>query len=286
MNDSQNIIPYIIFQRDQLNASQQEIAEYIISNPMRAIENTSKEMAQALNISEASIVRFCQKIGFKGYRDFRLKLAQEQGPESNQAIPQGITREDNAFEVARKVMKIEYEDIKFTSEMLNEETFTTVLRLITECDKLAFFGVGSSSLVAATAKEHFLHYGKPALSESVGLTQLVLANTLEAGDVAFAFSISGASKETIKTIEIAAQRGAHTVCMTQNSASPLARISQHVLQVYKKDCSIDDLGTATRIAHLALTDALAVAYAAQRWDETERIAQENKANFREFLYSK
>lgn len=284
MNNNTNVIPYIICQKDTLNSSQNKIAEYIIEDPNRVVNQTSKELSEALGVSEATIVRFCQALGFPGYRDFRLKLAQDQGNDSDQVAPEGISKDDSSLEVVKKVMQIEYEDIKFTSGMLNEAVVSKVLELISSCDKLAFFGVASSALVAATAKEHFLHYGKPAYAESEALSQIVLANTLNPGDVAFAFSISGASKIPIKALEIATQRGAHTVCMTQNPTSPLARMCECVLQVYRKDQSIDDLGTATRIVHLSMIDALAVAYASQSWDKIRDIAKTNRKNFKDYLY--
>lgn len=287
VNNTTSVIPYIICQRDQLNDSQQKIADYIIEDPAKSITQTSKEISDTLGLSEATIVRFCQKLGFKGYRDFRLKLAQDLGNDSSQpVVPEGITRNDSSIDVIKKVMQIEYEDIKFTSGMLNEAVLLKVLELISKCDKLAFFGVGSSSLVASTAKEHFLHYGKPCFAESEGLSQITLANTLNPGDVAFAFSISGASKTPIKALEIATKRGAHTISMTQNTSSPLAKLSEYVIQIYRKDQSIDDLGTATRIVHLSIIDALAIAYASQEWDRTTEITKINRANFKDYLYGR
>jgi len=283
-NNVISVIPYIISQKEDLNESQCKIADYVISCPGKIINQTSKEIADTLNLSEATIVRFCQRLGFKGYRDFRLKLAQDQGNNSAFHVPSGITRDDDCMEVVKKVMQIEFEDIKFTSDMLNESVILKVLELITNCNKLAFFGVGSSALVASTAKEHFLHYGKSAYAELEGLSQIVLANTLDPGDVAFAISISGMSKVPINAIEVAAKCGAHTICLTQNPTSPLAKISDCVLQVYRKDRSMDDLGTTTRIVHMSLIDALAVAYASQEWDRVAQIASANRENFKDYLY--
>lgn len=285
-NTSNNLIPYIISQKEYLNESHCKIADYVISSPDKIIGQTSREIADTLNFSEATIIRFCQKLGFKGYKEFHLKLAQDQGNNPAWHVPQGITKDDDCLSVVKKVMQIEYEDIKFTSDMLNEEVVLKVLELITKCNKLVFFGVGSSALVASTAKEHFLHYGKSAYAELEGLSQIVLANTLTPGDVAFAISISGASKIPIKALEVAAKCGAHTICLTQNPSSPLAKISDFTLQVFCKDQSIDDLGTASRIVHMALIDSLSIAYASQEWDRVAQIAAVNRANFKDYLYGR
>lgn len=283
MNAAANLVLYIRSQKSNLNISQQKIADYIIEDPNRVIDQTSKEISEILSLSEASIVRFCQKLGFKGYRDFRLKMAHDQGQESAQPVPQDITREDSTLEVVRKVLQSESEDILFTSNMIDEPLMLKVLDLISKCNKLAFFGIGSSAIVASTAKEHFLHYGKMAFAETDHLLQLALANSLEPGDVAFAFSISGTSKLPIRALEIAKQHGAYTICMTQNVASPLAKVAEYIIQIYRKDLSIDDLGTMTRIVHLALVDALAIAYASKEWDKTADITRINRENFKEHL---
>ena len=279
-----NVIPYIMSQKENLNESQCKIADYIISSPGKIINQTSKEIADTLNLSEATVVRFCQRLGFKGYRDFRLKLAEDQGNNSVIHVPEGINRDDSTIDVVKKVMQIEYEDIKFTLDMINEHIVSEALELITNCNKLAFFGVGSSALVASMAKEHFLHYGKSAYAEFEGLSQIVLANTLGPEDVAFAISISGRSKVPLNAMEVAVRSGAHTICLTQDPSSPLAKMSDCVLQVYRKDHSIDDLGTATRIVHISIIDALAVAYASGDWDRIAQIAASNRKNFKDYLY--
>jgi len=283
-SNTTSIIPYIISQKEYLNASQCKIADYVISSSHKTINQTVKEFADTLNLSEATIVRFCQKLGFNGYRDFRLKLARDQGANSTYHVLEGITKDDNRLEVVKKVLQIEFEDIKLTSGILDKLVIPRVLDLIAKCNKLAFFGVGSSALVASTAKEHFLLYGKSAFSELEGLSQIVLANTLGSEDLAFAISTSGMSKIPYNAIEIAAKGGANTVCLTQNPTSPLAQISDCVLQVYHKHQHIDDLGIATRIVHMSYIDALAVAYASQEWDQRAYIAMTNRKNFRHYLY--
>ncbi len=282
-----NVLPYIVSLQDSLNKKQKIIADYIIHNPSAVIIQTSKEISEALGISEASIVRFCQRIGFNGYRDFRLKLARDQGNEiSSSVAPEGINENDSFIETAKKVMQIEHEDILFTANMLDEGNFTQIVELIASCRHLAFFGVGSSSIVASTAKEHFLHYGKACYAEIESLEQICLANTLGKGDVAFAISISGSSQIPIQAIEIATKRGATTVCLTQNFKSPLAKICQYILPVYRKNNTLDDLGTASRIVHLSLIDALAIAYASRDWAYAKKITTENRKNFHKYLYAK
>jgi DNA-binding MurR/RpiR family transcriptional regulator len=263
-----------------LTGSLQKIALYILSHPSKAIDRTAAELSGDINVSEASIIRFCQAMGFKGYSDFKIRLAKGLGADNSEPVPSGINRTDSSWEVVSKVMQGEYEDIKFTLEMLDKETVLMILDMICYANRIAFFGVGSSAIVANNAKEHFLHYGKNAQAELESMSQIVLANTLRANDLAFAISISGQSKLPVQALQIAKENGAKTICLTQNPKSSLAKYSDCVLIAFRKSQSLDDLGTSSRIVHTAIVDAIAVAYAARNWDTAADITKSNRINFR------
>lgn len=280
-----NVIAHILSVREGLNDSILEIADFVIANPRSVLEHTTKELAEIIGTSEATIVRFCKRLGFSGYKEFKIKLAQDLGNEQAPAVPIDMSPFDRGNDVVKKVLQTEAENIMFTMEMLNHDVVEEVLDYIADCNKLAFFGVGSSSLVALTAKEHFLHYGKSVTAEVDDLSQILVASLLGPKDLAFAISISGRSKTPIKAIEIASKAGAKTVCLTQDIGSPLAKVSDKVIQVYRKSYySGNDLGTVSRIAHVAVIDALAVSYAAKHWDKLSESTLINQKNISDYLY--
>jgi DNA-binding MurR/RpiR family transcriptional regulator len=280
--ETPRIISYMLAHCAKLKGSSKKVAEYVAAVPGKVINQTSMELAADIDVSEASVVRFCQKLGFKGFREFKIRLAQDLGTDS--PVPIGINQGDSVWDVVQKVMNIEYEDIKFTSDMLDRAKVEEAISILRNAEKIAFFGVGSSSLVAKNAKEHFLYYGKSAHAESEGLAQIVLANTLGKNDAAFAISISGQSQIPIKAVTIAAKNGAKTICLTHNAQSPLAKVSDCVLLGFRKDKSMDDLGITTRIVLTVIIDALSVAYASQEWDKVSYIARENRTNFKPYQF--
>jgi DNA-binding MurR/RpiR family transcriptional regulator len=278
--ENYGILLYIQNNYTNLTDSLQKIALYILSHPSKTIDRTAAELSCDINVSEASIIRFCQTMGFKGYTDFKIKLAKDLGADNSEPVPSGINRTDTSWEVIKKVMQGEYEDIKFTLDMLDKDVMLTSLDMICYANRIAFFGVGSSAIVANNAKEHFLHYGKNAQAEQESMSQVVLANTLRANDLAFAISISGQSKVPVQALQIAKGNGAKTICLTQNPKSSLAKFSDCVLIAFRKSQSLDDLGTSSRIVHTAIVDAIAVAYAARNWDTAAAITKINRINFR------
>lgn len=277
---SSGILVYIENNYKTLTSSLQKIAIFTLSSPGKVIGLTTSDLARELAVSEATIVRFCQTLGFKGYADFKIKLAKDLGADNYDPVPSGFLQKDSSYDVIRKVLQAEYEDIRFALDMMDMDAMLKCLDIICLSNHIGFFGVGSSAIVAANAKEHFLHYGKRAHAEQDGISQIVLANTLGPNDLAFAISISGQSSIPLQAIQIAKKNGAHTVCLTQNPKSTIAYASDCVLVAYRRSAYTDDLGTVSRIVHSAIIDALSVAYAARNWDHTKEVTSRNRKNYR------
>ena len=71
------VIAKIISMQQSLTVSENEIAQYVINNADTVVASTITSIARLTNTSEASINRFCKKIGFKGFNSFKVALAQE-----------------------------------------------------------------------------------------------------------------------------------------------------------------------------------------------------------------
>lgn len=281
-----NVLTYINSARPRMTTAFKMTADYILAHPEDVVNCTAAELAERTLVSEASVIRLCKHLGFKGYTDLKIKLAGElgKGLDRESPVPIGIRKEDSAEQTIQKVLRMEYEDIRFSLDMLDAESAARCLELLCQCRQLAFFGIGSSSIVAASAKEHFLHYGKAAMAEQDNTTQLILANTLGENDVAFCISMSGESFVPCEAAKIAKSRGAATVALTQTPGSSLTTLCDCVVLSHRRVGVTDDLGTVSRIVQLAIMDALAIAYAARNWDRTQETAEENRQRFRQIQF--
>ena len=59
----------------RLSAAETRVAETIIGTPSLVVELTITELAKACGTSQATVARFCQTIGYTGYREFRVAVA-------------------------------------------------------------------------------------------------------------------------------------------------------------------------------------------------------------------
>ena len=157
IDNSTDFFLYIRNQYPHLTPLHQKIADYFLDNSASIVNQSTAEISQGADVSEASVVRFCRNIGFKGLKDLKIKLAGNLAVTNAKAVPNIIEKSDDSLEVVSKMMQLEYEDIKFCLEMLDKSIILDVLHMINESDRLAFFGVGSSAIVAENAKERFLH---------------------------------------------------------------------------------------------------------------------------------
>ncbi|MBC2706051.1 MurR/RpiR family transcriptional regulator [Desulfobacula sp.] len=76
MNDSSThpVINDISTKLDSLTPKAQTLGTYIMQNPSKAVFMTTKELAEACQISEATVVRFVSTLGYKGYSEFQEAL--------------------------------------------------------------------------------------------------------------------------------------------------------------------------------------------------------------------
>lgn len=63
-------------ERSQMSAMDRRIADYILANARLLRDYSSQQLADALNVSQSSIVKFAQRMGFKGYPDLKLSITE------------------------------------------------------------------------------------------------------------------------------------------------------------------------------------------------------------------
>ena len=63
--------------RDQIRPSERKLADYAIAHPGDVINLSMAELAERAGVSEPTVARFCSALGCRGFREFKIKLAQD-----------------------------------------------------------------------------------------------------------------------------------------------------------------------------------------------------------------
>jgi len=141
-----------------LSGASKKIADFVIDHPDQAVHMTVVQLAESCEVSEASVVRFCQCLQYAGFYEFKLSLAAEIVPAS-QMIQEDITVEDTEPTILEKVFAGEQQALQETLQMLNRQDFISAVNHIAFSNKVEFFSCGNARPIAQDAHYRLLRTG-------------------------------------------------------------------------------------------------------------------------------
>jgi DNA-binding MurR/RpiR family transcriptional regulator len=247
--------------------SEARVARFVLEEPAAVIHFSVTELASAANTSATTVMRFCQRVGFKGYQEFKIALAQEAIPPMRQ-LQADVSEDDSAADILRKVVAAAGEAVGGAATTIEDELFARLVDLINDAERILVVGVGSSAPIVQDIAYRFLTIGLRAEAPLDVHVQHVTASMLGPRDLCLAISHTGSTRETVATVRSAAATGAKTVAITSFFRSPLTEIATVSLVTGSKETSYRLEAMASRLAHLAVLDALFVALAIRNRERT------------------
>jgi len=255
-----NLIPHIRDALPSLRPAERKVADMVLSDVDFAMRASITEIAQRADVSEPSVTRFCRAVGAHGLRDFKMRLAQSAAggmPYESQAV----ARNDDIQTLFDKVGEAAIEGLSHARSALDPVAVEAALAALTSARRIYFFGVGAGSgLVAQDAALRLLRLDLAASAFTDAHLQRLYAGLMEPGDVAFAISHSGRSVEVNESIQIAKERGATTIALT-NVGSRLAWLVDIPLLLRAPNAVEPHTPGVSRLVHLCVVDALAIGIA-------------------------
>jgi len=254
-----NLIHHIRDVAASLRPAERKVADMVLADIDFAMRASITELAQRADVSEPSVTRFCRAVGAHGLRDFKMRLAQSAAggvPYASSAA--GVERGDEIGTLLDKVTESVVQGVTHARASLDPAVFAAAVAALGGARRVYFFGVGAGSgLVAQDAALRLLRLDIAASAFVDAHLQRLYAGLLEPGDVAFAISQSGRSVEVNESIQIAKERGATTIALT-NAGSRLAWVVDIPLLLRVPAEVGPNAPGVSRIAHLAVIDALAI----------------------------
>jgi len=257
-----------------LGAAEKRIANLLKENSQEIIHLTITELAEKSDVSEATVVRFARKLGFKGYQDLKIAFAQEM-ISPLQSIHEEITESDKIPEVLSKIFQSVIQTLSHTRDVLDVTEVEKAAEAILRARKIVVFGLGNSAPVAMDAQHKFLRTGVECAAYCDNHMQVIVASHLTPEDVAIGISHSGSSKDIAEALQIAKECGATTICITNYGKSPVLKYSDIHLYTASQETRYRILALASRIAQLSIIDTLYVYVALRKkekgYDAIKRI---------------
>ena len=267
---------------DSLYDAEKKAADYLIAHQEDVINMSVSELAQNCDTSQATIIRFCKKIGCGGFHQLKLKLAGEQSRQEEPAASNEINI-DNMEQSLHNIMTSKVEEIKATFHNFDKKDLRQVVDAILKADLIEFAAMGNTIPIAMDGTYKFNQLGLHAVTSPIWETQEAFARTMKEGDVFFAISASGASKRLIRMAEIVKKRGGVTIVITNQSRAPLTEICDHVIITATREHVFYDKVSFTRMAAMAVIDTLFMLLLSTKDDFFENVAEHERSVIEEKL---
>ncbi|MGJ9382233.1 MurR/RpiR family transcriptional regulator [Salipaludibacillus sp. CF4.18] len=242
---------------------EKRIADYILAHPEEIVHSTISQVAEKLQVAEATVFRFCKHIGFKGYQAMKIALASEVNT-GMKDIHETIQEGDDEQLVAEKVFKANIRTLEETLTIIDGNDFKRAVDMILSANRLEFYGNGGSGAIALDAHHKFMRTGIPCISYSDSHFQVMSASQLTEKDVVVLISHTGTNRDILDALEIAKEQGAMTIGITTLAKSPLSQGVDVALYTVSEETDYRSEALSSRLAQLTLIDALYVNVSMQR----------------------
>ena len=233
---------------------------FILDFPQDVINMSIEELANACGTSVSSVVRMCKSAGYSGYKELCRMLSTDLAMNQLETVSYNDVRPGDSVEaIFRSVCMSDIQAIESTMTLLSIPELEKAVDLIANADRVDFYGVGTSGLVAQDARNKFLRINKVSLPTADPHDQILTATTLKPGDVAVIISYTGDTRDILEAADMIRQTGASIISITRYGKNPL---TQRAL--------IRSGAMGSRIAMLSIIDVLYTCVASQNYDKVKR----------------
>ncbi len=262
----QNFLQLMAERADGFSKGQRQIAEYIKEHYDRAAFMTASRLGQVVNVSESTVVRFANALGFAGYPEMQHAL--QELARTHLTAAQRMSVADDLMDrenVLDKVLLGDADKIKRTLEHLDRVAFEDAVEKIVCAKNIYIIGSRSSASLAG-----FLNFNFRMMFDNVSHVELssgseMFEQILSIGpnDVMIAISFPRYSSRTVRAVQFAHNSGADVVALTDSAQSPLAPYADQLLTARSDMASFVD----SLVAPLSIINAMVAAVSMRRHDE-------------------
>lgn len=218
MNDK-SVIDVIKENYDKIFSAERKVADYILSNPREAVNLIVSELAEKSGVSDATVVRMCRHLGYKGFYQFKVMLAQYIGRFEEELRPQGD------HDAISKVLQRYADSIVAIGESVNESDIDNCITLINSCRQAHILAVGNTAPLGLYMG---FRLGRLGVKCSYGIApeySMNHVNLADKEDIIIAISESGRSRQVIQGIELAKEKGLKIIAITGYKYSQIAKLA-------------------------------------------------------------
>lgn len=264
-----------------LSKSEQRVADYVLSAPDAIVHSTLAKVADAASVSEPTVIRFCSSLGFSGFQEFRLRMAQFLAlgvPATHSAV----NDDDPLPVITSKIFDHTIASLDHTRNTLHVTAIEAAVERIEAAERLHFYGFGASAVIAEDAAQKAPLFGRPCVALDDPHQQFIIAAMANEGDVFVIISHTGTSSTLLGVAEEVRGNGAGVILITGAADSPLHALADVTIETQTLENTNLYTPTISRLAGLVVIDILTTVLANRSSAETLEQFREMKTKLADF----
>lgn len=271
-----------------LRTSEKKAADYVLEHMDEVMTMSLSEFARRSGVSQPTVVRFVNALGFDGYRAFKFRLICEHGKQDeagtvNVMYGYEVTGKDELRNIPARITATVIRMMEENLKSISVDTFENVVRAIVNAEYIEIYGVENSGSVCSDLCTKLTYLGMKCRYYEDPYMQCICAGNLRERDVAIGISYSGYSIDTVDALKMAKKQGALTIAITNFQDSLISRYADYVI------CSTQEqflYGKAifSRTAQLAIVDMIYLGVIVSDYDRFIRALDRNSELIRHKAY--
>ena len=263
------VISKIVSLQHSFTMSENEISQYVINHPDLVVSSTITAIAKATGTSEASINRFCKKIGYKGFNGFKLALAQENF--YNNMTKQSANAADNGLIAS---VTSDYRQMLLnTSAMLDEATILRAVEFIKKANHIHIFSLSNSALIARELQFKFDQIGIRSKAFTDIIDMRIQATNITKGDLSIFIAPTIMMRDIFQIANASLERGAKNMTITSYDSPKLNDIAEFKFIISDKIIAHNSVSLSNNLMFLYIIDIIYTALL-----ESEKSLRQKKMN--------
>lgn len=247
------------------------IADYLTKHAQEAQFLSISSLAKACNMAEATIYRFCKQLGFEGYNEMKISLAQANVTPpafSSYCLDPSMTTSSLCDTVYASFQAA----ITSTMNVLDDTAIDEAALLLQRATSVYCLGQGGSMVLANDIWVRFATISNKFRNCGDSHTQLVAASLMGPGDVILFVSYSGSTHDMMDTLSVAKKAGAKIILITHYPDAPGTALADVVLLCGALESPLDGGSIPVKVAALFVAESLLLRYLLDN-QELARIAR-------------
>jgi len=242
----------------QLHPTERKVARYILNHPQETVYLSVAELAERAGVSTATVIRLSQALGCQGYYHLKMSLMKSLATTPHTYVDEDIDLSDDLHTAVNKVFEQSINSLKNASQLLDVEQLQRAVTLLSEADKIAISGVGTSGIAAQDLNYKLIRLGLPTQHYIDSHIQLITCCGLSEQSAVVAISHSGSTHEVVEVARLAKEMGASVIALTHHTRSPLTTYADVILRTASPETPFTSGKISSIMVQMAVIDCICI----------------------------